>query len=65
MEGDASEGLTDMSFVCLDYQGNVTYRPTLYVKAQYYDKYKQRGLAYDIKVWGEEYFDGKYVAKGA
>lgn len=65
LEGDASEGLTDMSFVCLDYQGNVTYRPTLYVKAQYYDKYKQRGLAYDIKVWGEEYFDGKYVAKGA
>lgn len=64
LQGDISEIITNNSFVNVDIKGNIT-RPTLYVQPQHYADYKAQGLDYEIKVTGQEYFDGKYAVKGA
>ncbi|MDE7348394.1 MAG: leucine-rich repeat domain-containing protein [Clostridia bacterium] len=63
LEGDVSGGISDNTFVNIDAKGVVT-RPKLLVYPQYYENYKARGLAYEIGVIGQEYFDGIYAPKG-
>ena len=63
LKGDISGAITNRSFVNVDPKGNVT-RPTLYVQPQYYETYKAKGLEYEIKVLGQEYFDGRYATIG-
>ncbi|MDE7190969.1 MAG: leucine-rich repeat domain-containing protein [Clostridia bacterium] len=62
-EGDISSLITDETFVNEDIKGVVT-RPKLVVYPQYYSNYKARGLAYEIEVIGQEYFDDRYEPKG-
>lgn len=62
LEGDVSNLISDESFVNIDEEGNVT-RPTLCVYPQHYANYLARGLAYQIKVVGQNYLDGRYAQK--
>lgn len=63
LEGDISSRIGDDTFINIDANGIVT-RPKLLVYPQYYENYKARGLAYEIGVIGQEYFDGIYAPKG-
>ena len=63
LEGDSSDGLTNNAFINEDSQGNIT-RPTLYVQPQHYAKYKALNFEYEIKIMGQEFFDGKYAPIG-
>lgn len=63
-EGDVPDEITDLSFFA-NIVGVGGVRPTLYVRPQYYANFKSRNLAYEIKVWGDDYFEEKYALKEA
>ena len=60
IEGDISDIITENTFISVDGSNNVI-RPTLYVFPEYYENYKAKNLAYELKVVGGEYFDARYA----